>query len=251
MNRRWKAAGIHLCISASIALLVVLLMLFVWYPVPYFDAMGGELLVAILIGVDVVLGPFITLLVVSPGKARRLVVLDLCVIGAVQLAALVYGVNVVAQARPVYLVFSVDRFDVTDAAQILPEELAKVTRPAFKSIPLFGPELVATRLPKDADEQYRVLMSAIRGADINTFPQHFVPYPEMASDALKRAKSLDKLRAYNPNDGAVLDRELARLGRTPQSVMFLPVKARKRDVAALIDAQSGAFLSIVPLTPWL
>ena len=38
---RWKAAGIHLGLSAVIAATVVTIMLLVWYPPPYFDVMGG------------------------------------------------------------------------------------------------------------------------------------------------------------------------------------------------------------------
>jgi hypothetical protein len=249
---RWKAASIHLAISAFIALGVVATMLFVWYPPPYFEAMGGDHLVAILIGVDVVLGPLITLIIFAKGKALRLIRLDLTVIGLVQLAALVYGVSVVAGARPVYLAFSVDRFDVTSANEILPEELAKVKRPEYKSIPLFGPKLVATRMPdNDPDEQYRVLVSGMSGADINTFPQHFLPYPEMALVALKRAKPVEKLREYNPGGVKPLEDTLARLGRTPDSVRFLPLKARARDMSVLIDATSGEFLAIVPVSPWM
>lgn len=249
---RWKASAIHLTISACIALSVVATMLLVWYPPPYFEAMGGGHLVAILIGVDVVLGPLITLLIFAPGKARHLIRLDLTVIGIVQLAALAYGVSVVAQARPIYLVFSVDRFDVTSANEIRAEELAKVKRPEFKSIPLFGPVLAATRMPQnDPDEQYRVLMSGIAGADINTFPQHFVPYPEMAETALKRAKPVEKLREYNPGGVKPLDEALAKLGRTPDSVRFLPLKARARDMSVLIDAKTGDFLRIVPISPWM
>ena len=38
---RWKAAALHLGISAVIAAIVVTVMLALWYPQPYFDAMGG------------------------------------------------------------------------------------------------------------------------------------------------------------------------------------------------------------------
>ena len=249
---RWKAAAIHLTISAFIALSVVAAMLLVWYPPPYFEAMGGDHLVAILIGVDVVLGPMITFIIFAKGKARHLIRFDLMVIGIVQLTALAYGVTVVATARPVYLVFSVDRFDVTSANEIRPEELAKVKREEFKSIPLFGPKLAATRLPpNDPDEQYRVLMSGIAGADINTFPQHFLPYPELAPLALKRSKPLEKLREYNPGGLKPLDDALAKLGRAPDSVRFLPLKARARDMSVLIDAKTGDYLAIVPVSPWM
>ena len=60
---RWKAALIHLCISAAIAAIVSALLLFVWYPPPYFHAGGAGELLVLVVGVDVTLGPLITFIV--------------------------------------------------------------------------------------------------------------------------------------------------------------------------------------------
>ena len=77
---RWKAATLHLGISAAIAATVVALMLALWYPKPYFEAMGGDTLIMILIGVDVVIGPLITLVIFDPKKKK--LKFDLAVIAA-------------------------------------------------------------------------------------------------------------------------------------------------------------------------
>ena len=63
---RWKASAIHLGLSAAIGAAVVTLMLVLWYPQPYFAAMGGDTLILLLIGVDVVIGPLITYLGAFP-----------------------------------------------------------------------------------------------------------------------------------------------------------------------------------------
>ena len=86
---RWQASALHLALSAAIAVLVVTLMLLVWYPQQYFTAMGGDTLILILIGVDVVVGPLITLIIFDPKKKGLR--FDLAVIAALQLAALAYG----------------------------------------------------------------------------------------------------------------------------------------------------------------
>jgi len=65
---RWKAATVYLGLSATIAALIVGLMLLVWYPWPYFEAMGGEKLILLMVGVDVVLGPIIVLIIFNPAK---------------------------------------------------------------------------------------------------------------------------------------------------------------------------------------
>src|SRR5262249_31768987 len=87
---RWQAAPIHLLISAAIATAVVSSMLLLWYPRPFFAAAGGATLLVLLIGVDVVLGPLLTLVVYDPRK--KTLALDLAIIAALQLAALAYGV---------------------------------------------------------------------------------------------------------------------------------------------------------------
>ena len=95
---RWQAAGTHLLVSIAIAVAVVALMLALWYPGPLFEAAGGTGLLYILVGVDVVLGPLLTLIVFKSGK--RGMKFDLAAIGLVQAAALLYGMHVVFLARP-------------------------------------------------------------------------------------------------------------------------------------------------------
>src|SRR5437762_8514172 len=101
---RWKAAAIHLGLSALIAITVVTAMLLVWYPPPYFNTAGGQGLLKILVGVDICLGPLLTLIIFDPRK--KSLRLDLSIIAMVQVAALVYGVWIMFEARPVYAAFA-------------------------------------------------------------------------------------------------------------------------------------------------
>jgi hypothetical protein len=249
MNR-WKACAIHLGISATIGTLVVSTMLLVWYPGPFFTAMGGNDLVMILLGVDVVLGPLVTLIVFNPRKGLRLLRLDLAVIGTLQAAALAYGVYVIAEARPVYMVFTVDRFDLVAANDLKESELARVTDPAFKGIPWGRPRTIAVRSPTDQKEQMRIIQSALAGADLQTFPQYYVPYQALAAEARKRAKPMSVLRRRHPEALALIDRKLADLGRNDEGVLFLPLKARSRDYCVLLDAKDGSVVGFLELIPW-
>src|SRR5215218_9788376 len=107
---RWQAAPVHLVISAIIAVLVFATMLLLWYPRPYFTVAGGFTLMLLLIGVDVVIGPLLTLVVFDPRK--KSLKFDLAVIVVLQLAALIYGVWIMFSARPVFVAFAGDRFEV-------------------------------------------------------------------------------------------------------------------------------------------
>jgi hypothetical protein len=249
MNR-WKACAIHLGISALIGTVVISTMLLVWYPGPFFTAMGGNDLVIILLGVDVVLGPLITLIVFNPKKRPALLRLDLALIGTIQAAALAYGVSVIAEVRPVYMVFTVDRFDLVAANDLKEAELARAKDSRFRSIPWGRPATIAVASPTDPKEQMRVIQSALEGADLQTFPQYYVDYEMLAAKALGKSKPYSVLRRRHPESLAVLDKRLAELGKREEEVRFLPLKARKTDYCVLLDAKSGAVLGFLELYPW-
>src|ERR1700752_540233 len=91
MRFRFKAFGLHLLGSAC-ALALVLGGLYVgWYRWPGWYLTGGLHVTAILAGVDLTLGPLITLIIANPNKPRRELVRDVGIIVAVQIVALGYG----------------------------------------------------------------------------------------------------------------------------------------------------------------
>ncbi|MBL0140511.1 MAG: hypothetical protein IPP91_00140 [Betaproteobacteria bacterium] len=249
MNR-WKAFAIHLGISATIGTIVVATMLLVWYPGPFFTAMGGNELVMILLGVDVVLGPLITLVVFNPRKGLRLLRMDLAFIGVIQTAALAYGGYVIAEVRPVYMVFTIDRFDLVAATDLKEAELARVADPEFKGVPWGRPRTVAVNSPRDPKEQMRIIQSALAGADLQTFPQYYAKYETLAARALKVSKPVTVLRKRHPDESALIDRTLAELGRREEELRFLPLKARSRDYCVLLDAKTGAVAGFLEIVPW-
>src|SRR3954447_23361508 len=121
-KERLRASGLHLGISLCIAVTAALLVFAAWYPYPYREISGGRELFLLVTTVDVILGPLITFAIFNRSKPRRELVLDLSVVACIQLAALGYGLWTVAVARPVHLVFEVDRLRVVHAIDI-PDEL--------------------------------------------------------------------------------------------------------------------------------
>jgi hypothetical protein len=242
---RWRASGIHVLLSAAIAGTVVMLMLTTWYPWPLFEAAGGSTLIFILAAVDVAIGPLITLIVFKSGKKGLR--FDLSVIALLQLAALAYGIDTVHEARPVYLVFTKDRFDLVTAKDLDPADLAKVTRAEFKRPPLGRPRYIAVTAPADVETRRKILFSALQGKDLQMYPQYYVPYEEQVQNALKAAKPLEKILGRDPG---LVRRQLDSIARSQDSVRFLPLNAPSKDGAVLIDAASGVPLDIVLVDPW-
>ncbi len=244
---RWQAAPIHLGLSALVATTIFALIFFVWYPGVLFDVAGGWDLFMLIACVDVTIGPLITLIVFVPGK--RGLKLDLALIAIAQLAALGYGVYVLYESRPVWIVYVKDRYELVRANQIDDEDRAKA-KPPFDALSITGPRLVGGRLPRDPDEQFRIMMSAMQGFDLQTYPQYFVPYDEVRKEASAHAKPLARLRELNPARREEVDRLPGKLHRAPGDLGFVPMRAGKRDLTVVVDRRNGDVLDKLDLRPW-
>lgn len=245
---RYRAALTHFGLSVLVVGTVFLLVYFLWFPEPLFRGAGGRDLFLVLALVDVTLGPLITLIIFKSGK--RGLKFDLAAIALVQVIALGYGTHVLFEARPVWVVFLKDRFDLIRANQIGDEDRAKA-RPEFRALSFSGPKIAAARIPDDADEKFRTTVSGLAGLDVSSYPQHYVPYAGVRSEVVAKAKPFPELRKFNPDAGEKLERELARLGREDTEVAFLPLRAGKNDLTVLVDPKSGEVLKLVDYKPWL
>ena len=244
---RWQAAGIHLALSVVIAAAVLAALLLVWYPQPYFRLAGGAGLMLILIGVDVVLGPLMTLVVFNP--AKKSLRFDLAVIATLQVAALLYGISVMAQARPAYVVFAGDRFTVVAANAIDPESLAQA-KPPYDALPLDGPRIVGARMPSDAAEREKVMLLSASGVDLPLLPRYYVPFGEAVADLKAKAQPLDALAKRKPGTTPEIDKAIARSGVPRERLAWAPVHGRLEVGVALVDTTRGEVVAVVAVDPY-
>lgn len=234
---RWHAAGTHLLICVGIAAVVLGLMLFVWYPPPLFQVMGGSGLALILIGVDVVIGPLLTLVVFRSGKPGLKI--DLAIIAVFQLAALAYGCHVVSLARPAYVVFVKDQFQVATALELPPERLAEAKYAQFRSLPWTGPVLVFGDWPRDKADQQRLVDAVLTGEDLQHFPKYYAPYEQGRAQILAKAEPLSRVRATEPEAAKAIDAWLAGSGAQEQKLRYLRLRGRNGWIAVLIDGETA------------
>lgn len=243
---RLRAAGIHLAISLTLAILAALLVFVVWYPYPYREISGGRELFLIVVAVDVVMGPLMTLAVFNIAKPRKELRRDLGIIGLLQLAALAYGLWTVAVARPVHLVFEIDRFRVVHAIDIPPEFLDRAP-PELRQLPLAGPTLLSVRDFKDSNESFAATMAALQGAAIGARPDFWQPYATAKPQILARAKPLAELKARFPANKKEIDSALQTAGRVPLAVGYIPMVGRQTFWTVLIDLNTAEVLAFVPI----
>ena len=243
---RLKAAGIHLAISLAVAILAALLVFVVWYPYPYRDISGGRELFLIVVAVDVIMGPLMTLAVFNTSKPRNELRRDLGIIGLLQLAALAYGMWTVAVARPVHLVFEIDRFRVVHAIDVAPE-LVNRAPPELRRLPLTGPTLLSVRDFKDDKENFDATMAALQGLAIGARPDFWQPYEKAKTQILTRAKPLAELKTRFPTNKKEIDRALQNAGHVPIGIGYIPMMGRQTFWTVLIDLKTAEVLAFVPI----
>ena len=243
---RLRAASIHLAISLTLAVLAALLVFVVWYPYPYRVISGGRELFLIVVAVDVVMGPLMTLAVFNTAKPRKELRRDLGIIGLLQLAALAYGLWTVAVARPVHLVFEIDRFRVVHAIDVPPELLDRAP-PELRQLPWAGPTLLSVRDFKDSNESFQATMAALQGAVLGARPDFWQPYENARPQILARAKPLADLKARFPANKKEIDSALQAAGRLPIGVGYIPMVGRQTFWTVLIDLKTAEVLAFVPI----
>ncbi len=240
---RVRAALIHSGFSAAIAIVAVFIVFQVWYPAPLHRAVGVTEIFLMLVGIDVVLGPLMTLVVYKPHK--KTLKFDLATIIILQIAAFGYGIWIVAEGRPVWLVYNADRFDLVQAYQVDTRNLDEATE-AYRSLPWRGPRWVAAIRPEDAGKRNKLLMeSLVAGVDLPHHPEYFHPISVAAESIKTHAKSIDTLALYN-EEAAV--EHVKR--KWPGADAYLPMMAKVRPLSVLVNSSTSKVVVIVDLAPW-
>jgi len=249
LGRRFRAAAIHLTISASVAALAAVLVFLFWYPYPYRVISGGRELFLLLISVDVVMGPLITLAVFNVSKPRAELRRDLTMVGLLQLAALTYGLWTVAVARPVHVVFEIDRFRVVHAIEIS-KELVPQAPKGIDVFPWTGPTLLSLRPFRNSDERTDATFAALRGVQLGERPDLWQTYDQGRKDVLAAARPLSQLQGRHPAES---DRILAAargLGRQPQEIGYVPLASRRAFWTVLVDPKTADVIGFLPIDPY-
>ena len=239
---RYKSAaaamGWHFVGSLLVAFMVAALVFGVWYSHPYRAMSGGTELFFLIMGVDIVCGPLLTLVLYNPAKPKRELLMDLSLVVVLQLAALVYGIWTVHQARPLYLVHEVDRFKTIAMADLgtleqASQELVKL--PVALQPQLFkGPQTVGLR-DASKEEREKVMFESVQGGrDYGERPGFYVVYDAaQAAKTYAKAKPLADFAKKHPSKQADIDKLQTQAGADAKLLRYLPIIARQDWVAVL------------------
>lgn len=226
MRSRFFAGGIHFCVSLLMASFAAFLVFHLWYPNPYREVSGGRELFLLLVAVDIVIGPVLTIIVFNQNKPRLELRKDLFLVGVIQIAALAYGLWSVFAARPVHMVFEYDRFRMVHAVDVDPQLLVRSPE-NVAAMPMTGPTLLALRPFKDAKESMEATMAAFQGLSLASRPELWMPYGDATEMVLKEARpAMLLLQRFNSRSQEI-QQVLQGVDRSVQDVVYLPLAGRK------------------------
>lgn len=240
---KFKFVATHLIISICVAIFIASIVFFCWYPFPLNIAVGVTHIFLMMLGIDMVLGPFFTWLVYKEGK--KCLKFDLFVIILIQIIALAYGIYKIADGRPVWLVYNVDRFELVKNNEIVMEN-PKQVQERFKEPSWFKPQFIAVEFAKDNKQRNKEMFAEIMsGISIAQRPERYVQVKQAKSQIQRRAQNLKALKKYNNKKQVE-----STLEKYPEATGYVPLKANAVDMTVLVNKETSEVVKIVDLRPW-
>lgn len=246
-REKFRAVLLHFMVTLVMAAAAAGLIFLVWYPDPFQAMLGGTRFFLLITICDLVLGPLTSLIIYNSKKSRRALIFDYTLIGIVQVAAFVYGVMSISNARPVYIAFVKDRFEVVIADDLADEDLAAARDP-YRTRPKWGPVLIGTQRPSTREELNALVLSAMEGKDLQNFPRYFVPYEQVAAQVKEAGSPMDRLYKRHPEAREMIARE--RLKLSDDQLRWLPIRGTRSFWTVLVDANTGELLAYLPVDPY-
>ncbi len=233
MNKRYSATALHFAVSLIVFLVLVVILLFSWYPSPYFSASGGWQGLRLVAAVDLVLGPLMTFILVKNGKSRRELLFDIGLVVLVQLSALGWGIKAVYEQRPVAVVFLDSSFYTVPALAITSQGLD------LELLDTFGrerPVLVYAERPDGGDEYERFA----RAVNEDRIPPHeqtwlYRPLSDNFSTVVRSTLDIEEIMAANADMKADLEQLLHRTRTELEDNYYLALTSRYRNIVLVFD----------------
>lgn len=242
---RWRAGFIHLLLSLFVVGSVAAYVIYFWYPIALLPMAKADQLLMMVGGIDLIVGPLLTLIVYKQGK--KTLKMDLTVIGLIQAGFLSMGLYTLFESRPVYLVATERMFNLVFASDILPEDLAKADA-KYQQLSLTKPKLVGAVLPKDPKEVSRIILSALAGgSDLQHMPQYYVDYAQITNQILTNSMPITQAPKVSAEHLATLQKAAVSHGYKPEDVRFMHLGSSRGFAVILLDAKTAQPIDFVNL----
>lgn len=240
---KFKAGGLHLVFSLFLASVSLYLIYCIWYPTPLAVATGVNQIFLMMLGIDVLLGPILTFIIYKKGK--KTLKFDLAIVILMQVSALCYGVYSIAQGRPVWIVYTNERFELVRNNEIVQDHIEKAQF-EFQKPSLLKPQYAAVKYANDSVQKSNdIFTETMGGVSLAQFPERYQLLNSVRDKIQNKSQSIDVLNQFNEKQ------QVANIiKKYPTATAWLPLKANAVDMVVLINKEKGEVVKIVDLRPW-
>ncbi len=241
---RIKAFLIHFSISLLIFLLLLYFILQHWYPQPFFSTDGGWHVIRIIVGVDLVLGPLLTLIVFKPGKPG--LKFDMFMIAMVQFVALSWGVWNSYNERPAAVIYTLDHFTPVPAYELAEQGIdSKKLQQYGDSWPVF----IYSDIPEN--KKFEIMRESLQlKKPLYLLTHYYTPLQQKhASSIAKNAmKNMENYVADKPKLLQQYIKAMQQIGDR-KNIVLVALHSRERWVTALFDTSTMKIIDTVDIDP--
>jgi hypothetical protein len=245
---RLQALGWHLLASAAALATIVGGLYLGWYRWPGWYLADVTQVIKMVIGVDLIAGPLLTMVIASPTKLRRILARDVSVIVAVQLIALGYGFLSMWNGRPLYFAFSEDVLQLVQAYDISPTEaaLGRKDNPDLAPHWYNLPRWIWAPLPPDGSERDKIVAAAVAGGDdVIAMPVHYKPWIQGAQALRAQLKKLDDIKYFSTYDKRLLKQRLLEAGLPADQPNYIAMTGRGYPLLAVVNPKDLSVVALV------
>ena len=240
---RFKAFAIHLAISFVIFLILLYFILVQWYPEPLFSSDGGWRVIQIIAGIDLVLGPLLTLIVFKKGKPG--LKFDLTIIALVQISALSWGAWTTYNERPAAIIYAIDFFTPVPAYQLKEQG---ITTKALKEYGDDWPILIYSDIPKEKDQE-AFIKAYKTGKPVYLLKEYYTKFSKKnAKELLNNSMNLEKYVMDKPELQKRYQQALLS-NPTVKNVSYLALHSREKWVTVIFDLDTMQIIDTIDIEP--
>ena len=238
MQFRLKLFSLHLLTSATVLTLILGSLYLGWYRWPGWHLTDVTQVVLVMVCVDVVLGPTLTLIIANKNKPRRELVRDIGIIVVVQLCALIYGSVSLWNGRPLYYAFSENILQLVQAYDIDAKdaEIGRQQNPALAPHWYSLPRWIWAPLPQNAEESQKIVASAVTGGDdVVSLPKYFKPWEDGLPSLRNQLKKVDDVAYFAKSEKKKLKDRMRAAGLPDDQLNTMPLTGRGHPLLAVFD----------------
>ena len=245
MSKLWRAKlrafTMHLIFSAILIGAFMYVVMVQWFPgeLFYFENVWEGL--RILVPVDAILGPVLTLIIFAPGKKGLKV--DLSIIAILQIAALAYGGHAIYGSKPEVLAFVGDRFEVIPRSSYLRDDVPDEVNALYGKT---NPLLIYPLPAQTQDERKQFILNNVQ---YQTLADRYRPLADHKDVVLERALEIDNIKPTEASDIALL--AAFQKGYDPEKhALFILQGTLKESIIVSLNMETYEVQDYLPIDPW-